>query len=114
MPRQETYCLPKAAFRFVSQHEPFWDIGISTKPIPGTLQEGRAPFQTTHWTSVLQAGKAESDESARKVLAVFCEAYWPRLYTFLRRRSYSPGDAQDIVQGFFEYLVEQNICEMTK
>src|SRR6187431_391784 len=72
-----------------------------TKPIPGTLQEGGTPFQTTHWTVVLQAGVAESDEARRKALAAFCEAYWPPLYTFLRRRGYSPGDAQDIVQGFF-------------
>jgi DNA-directed RNA polymerase specialized sigma24 family protein len=78
------------------------------------LQEGRAPFQTTHWTVVLQAGRAGSQEAAPEALAAFCEAYWPRLYTFLRRRGYSPGDAQDIVQGFFEHLLEQNICEMTK
>ena len=47
-------------------------------------------------------------KSARKALAAFCEAYWPPLYTFLRRRGYSPADAQDIVQGFFEHLFEQN------
>jgi DNA-directed RNA polymerase specialized sigma24 family protein len=78
------------------------------KPIPGTLQEGGVPFQTTHWTVVLQAGAAESDEPARKAIAAFCEAYWPPLYTFLRRRGYSPADAQDIVQGFFEHLFQHN------
>jgi DNA-directed RNA polymerase specialized sigma24 family protein len=56
----------------------------------------------------LQAGKAESDEAARKALAVFCDAYWAPLYTFVRRRGYSSGDAQDVVQGFFEHLFEQN------
>jgi hypothetical protein len=60
------------------------------------LQEGGAPFQTTHWTVVLEAGKAESDGAARKALAIFSETYWPPLYTFVRRRGYSPGDAQDI------------------
>jgi hypothetical protein len=30
------------------------------------LQEGGEPFQTTHWTAVLQAGKAESDGSSKK------------------------------------------------
>jgi RNA polymerase sigma-70 factor (ECF subfamily) len=49
---------------------------------------------------VLQAGKAESDESARKALSIFSESYWPPLYTFVRRRGYSPTDAQDIVQAF--------------
>src|SRR4029077_12887198 len=42
MPRQETYCLPKAAFSFVSQNQSPQDIELSTKPIPGTLQEGGA------------------------------------------------------------------------
>ena len=79
-----------------------------TKPTPGTLQEGGAPFETTHWTVVLQASKSASDEAARKALAVFSEAYWPPLYTFVRRRGYSPADAQDLVQGFFVHLFEQN------
>jgi hypothetical protein len=81
---------------------------IPTKPIPGTLQEVGAPFQTTHWTVVLQASKTESDDQARRALAAFCEAYWPPLYTFVRRCRYSPGDAQDIVQGFFEHIFEHN------
>lgn len=76
--------------------------------MPGTLQEGGAPFHTTHWTVVLQAGKAEADEAARKALATFSETYWPPLYTFVRRRGYSPSDAQDLVQGFFEHLLEKN------
>jgi len=49
---------------------------LATKAIPGTLQEGGAPFQTTHWTVILQAGQAEADESARKALATFSETYW--------------------------------------
>ena len=56
----------------------------------------------------MQAGGAESDESRRKALASFSEAYWPPLYTFVRRRGYSPADAQDIVQAFFVQLLEQN------
>lgn len=76
--------------------------------MPGTLQEGGAPFQTTHWTVVLQAGKAEADEAARKALATFAETYWPPLYTFVRRRGRSPSDAQDLVQGFFEHVFEKN------
>lgn len=80
-----------------------------TKPVPGTLREGGAPFQTTHWTVVLQASGAESDADARKALATFSEAYWPPLYTFVRRRGYSPTDAPDIIQGFFVHLFEKNI-----
>jgi DNA-directed RNA polymerase specialized sigma24 family protein len=80
----------------------------ATNSIPGTLQDGGAPFQTTHWTVVLQAGRADSDQLARKALAAFTEAYWAPLYTFVRRRGYSSANAQDIVQGFFEHLLEYN------
>ncbi len=55
---------------------------------------------------MLQAGGSQSDEAARNALADFCQGYWPPLYTFARRRGYSAGDAQDIVQGFFEHLFE--------
>ena len=81
------------------------------KPIPGTLQEGGASFQTTHWTVVLQAGQLESSESAQSALSTFCETYWPPLYAFLRHRRYAPADAQDLVQSFFLYLFEKNTLE---
>jgi RNA polymerase sigma-70 factor (ECF subfamily) len=79
-----------------------------TKPVPGTLQEGGASFQTTHWTLILRAGQSESTESTQKALSDFCEAYWPPLYAFLRHRGYSSADAQDLAQAFFAHLLEQN------
>jgi RNA polymerase sigma factor (sigma-70 family) len=57
---------------------------------------------------VLQAGGAESEEVQREALAKFSEAYWPPLYTFVRRRGYTPADAQDVVQAFFVHLFEQD------
>ena len=81
---------------------------LITKPVPGTLQEGGASFQTTHWTVVLRARQSESAESAQAALSTFCEAYWPPLYAFLRHRGHSSADAQDLVQGFFAHLLEQN------
>ena len=56
----------------------------------------------------MEAGQADSDETARKALSTFTEAYWAPLYTFVRRRGYSTADAQDIVQGFFAHLLEHN------
>jgi DNA-directed RNA polymerase specialized sigma24 family protein len=69
------------------------------------LREGGASFQTTHWTLVLHAQQLEPTQSSQEALATFCETYWPPLYAFLRRRGYSPADAQDLVQGFFAYLL---------
>jgi RNA polymerase sigma-70 factor (ECF subfamily) len=77
-----------------------------TRSIPGTLQEGGASFQATHWTVVLRARETESPESA-EALSIFCEAYWPPLYAFLRHRGHASPEAQDLVQGFFAHLLRQ-------
>ena len=57
---------------------------------------------------MLRARETDSTESAQQALAGFCEAYWPPLYSFLRHRGHSSTDAQDLVQGFFAHLLEQN------
>ena len=48
-------------------------------------------------------------EAARIALSDFCEAYWPPLYTFLRRRGHASPEAQDLVQSFFVHLLEENV-----
>src|SRR6266542_2308105 len=78
------------------------------KPIAGTLQEGGAAFQSTHWTLVLRARQSDPTQTGREALSDFCEAYWPPLYTFLRLRGHASPEAQDLVQGFFAHLLEQN------
>ena len=78
--------------------------------IPGTLQEGGATFATTHW-SVVDA--CADDESADSALAKLCQDYWPPLYTFARRRGNSSADAQDLVQGFFAYLLQSKAYAQT-
>ena len=57
---------------------------------------------------MLHAIDEESADSAQQALSGFCEAYWPPLYSFLRHRGFSSADAQDLVQGFFAHLLEQN------
>jgi len=57
---------------------------------------------------VLRAREEDPTESARQALSGFCECYWPPLYSFLRHRGFSSADAQDLVQGFFAHLLEQN------
>ncbi len=78
------------------------------KGVPGTLQEGGVAFASTHWTMVSLAAGSQSPEDAQAALAAFCEAYWPPIYTFLRRRGYTPNDAQDLTQGFFANLLQRN------
>ena len=57
---------------------------------------------------MLRARDDESTESSQEALSGFCEVYWPPLYSFLRHRGFSSADSQDLVQGFFAHLLEQN------
>jgi len=76
---------------------------------PSTFAEvKRQPaFVTTHWSVVLKAGRADTTR-AREALAKLCQTYWYPLYVFVRRRGYSPHDAQDLTQAFFARLLERN------
>ena len=40
-------------------------------------------------------------------MADLCTRYWPPLYVFARGRGRGPEDAQDLVQGFFEHLIQR-------
>jgi RNA polymerase sigma-70 factor (ECF subfamily) len=66
-----------------------------------------ASFATTHWSVVLLAGNPESPQ-ATAALGRLCRAYWYPLYVFVRRQGHTPEDAQDLVQGFFERVLEKN------
>jgi hypothetical protein len=86
-------------YRLAHAEHPRQDL--STKAIPDTLQEGGAPFRTTHWSVVQLAADGQSPEAAQQALADLCQVYWPPLYAFLRHRGYSSNDAQDLTQAFF-------------
>jgi RNA polymerase sigma factor (sigma-70 family) len=67
-------------------------------------------FPTTLWTVVLHAGRDELGQ-VRAALAQLCQAYWYPLYSFVRRRGYSPHDAEDLTQAFFAHLLEKHGLE---
>ncbi len=72
-----------------------------------TTTAGGGWFKTTHWTSVLNAGGADSAQ-AEAALANLCRAYWHPLYAFIRRSGHNPEDAQDLTQEFFARLLEKD------
>ena len=51
-------------------------------------------FMTTHWTAVVAAGRG--DTGAVAALETLCRTYWYPLYAYVRRRAYSPADAEDM------------------
>jgi RNA polymerase sigma-70 factor (ECF subfamily) len=72
----------------------------------GLAQGGPRDFRTTHWSVVLAARNALTDVS-RVALEQLCRAYWLPVYTFIRRRGFSPEDGQDLTQGFFAKMLEK-------
>lgn len=61
-------------------------------------------FQTTHWSLVIGAGRAETRQRSLRLL---CERYWMPLYAYLRRKGHASHDAQDLTQEFFTSLLER-------
>jgi len=83
--------------------------------IPGTLQTGGAAFASTRW-SVVAACNADGildSSQTEAAVAQLCHDYWPPLYSFVRRRGFSPADAQDLVQGFFTHFLQDKIYART-
>ena len=74
----------------------------------GTSQSAAAEFTTTHWSVVLAAGQSTSPAS-QAALEQLCRRYWYPLYAYARRHGYSPEDAQDLTQSFFERLLERDL-----
>jgi len=82
----------------------------STSPDLAETEGSPAPspvFATTHWSVVLSAGR-NGTTRARDALAGLCETYWPALHAYVRRRGFSPHDAEDLTQEFFARLLEHN------
>ncbi len=66
----------------------------------------RSTFVTTHWSVVVKAGRSDTTR-AHQALSHLCETYWYPLYTYVRKRGYSPEDTQDLTQEFFARLLER-------
>jgi RNA polymerase sigma factor (sigma-70 family) len=75
---------------------------------PPTAAAGPETFPSTHWSVVLAAEQGSSP-TAQAALEKLCRAYWYPLYVYVRRRGYSPEDAQDLTQSFFERLLERDL-----
>jgi RNA polymerase sigma factor (sigma-70 family) len=70
-------------------------------------------FATTHWSVVLAAGQGGS-RGSQTALEKLCCIYWPPLYAYVRRRKFSPEDAQDLTQEFFARFLAGNYLESVR
>jgi len=75
-----------------------------------TGQPAQGPdFPTTHWTLVARA--RQGGEVKQAALEELCRLYWYPIYAFLRRRGYPQHDAEDLTQGFFVKVLNDETFE---
>lgn len=60
----------------------------------------------TLWTLIMAARDA-SGSGQEAALARLCEIYWHPLYAFVCRQHFTPHQAEDLTQAFFEQLFER-------
>ncbi|HWH70821.1 MAG TPA: sigma factor, partial [Candidatus Sulfotelmatobacter sp.] len=86
----------------------------SQHPAQGSGETARPVFATTHWSVVLAAAASETTR-AQQALSRLCGAYWYPLYAYIRRRGYTPQDAEDLTQEFFARLLQEKaLCQLTR
>jgi len=78
---------------------------MQEKVEPPSQNPGRT-FATTHWSVVLAARDGDPT-TVRRALEHLCSIYWPPIYAFLVRDGHRPAEAEDLTQGFFAHLLEQ-------
>jgi len=78
-----------------------------------SVARNAAQFATTHWSVVLAAGDSASPRS-QEALEKLCRQYWFPLYAFVRRAGNSQEDSEDLIQGFFLYVLERHVIDKAK
>jgi len=63
-------------------------------------------FTETRWSVIARASGVPS-APAVEALNQLCRTYWFPVYAYVRKRGYSPHDAQDLTQEFFLRLIEK-------
>lgn len=67
-------------------------------------------FPDTRWSLIARVRSDDPAESS-EALAEICRDYWMPLYQFLRIQGDSKEQAEDVVQGFFEKVIEKGWLE---
>jgi len=78
-------------------------------PINSRRDQGCDPdFTTTHWSLVL-AVMDTAPARAFDALEKLCARYWFPIYAFIRRHGYDAHQAEDLTQGFFQFVIERQM-----
>lgn len=81
---------------------------MDSKQEDGSASPARANagFEDTRWTALVEMAANPSSPQAGEALERLCRTYWPPVYAFLRRNGHSSADAEDLCQGFFVHLLQ--------
>ncbi|MEZ5328654.1 MAG: hypothetical protein R3F19_26715 [Verrucomicrobiales bacterium] len=72
-----------------------------------STESGNGKFPDTRWSLIVSA-RAENSMIVSRALQELCQLYWMPVYCYIRRRGSSPEDAEDLTQGFFMILQQQD------
>lgn len=73
------------------------------------MHEGHNPeFTTTNWSGVSAVMDA-APERAFEALERLCTRYWFPIYAFIRRQGHPVHEAEDLTQGFFQFVIERQM-----
>lgn len=68
-----------------------------------------SPFPQTQWTALVKVCRDGSPDRRRVALEALCRDYWLPLYSFARKSGQRRQDAEDLTQGFFQYLLDREL-----
>lgn len=77
------------------------------------IQSRTDGFNTTNWSLVLAAA-GDAPAQARDAMQRLCSRYWFPVYAFVRRRGSEVHQAEDLTQGFFEYVIERQVFQRAR
>jgi DNA-directed RNA polymerase specialized sigma24 family protein len=90
----------------ISMQRDNWTLGRpNLKADHSSLGDDQYRFHTTRWSVVLLSARNHLPDF-QVALSELYRIYWYPLYGYVRRRGYSPEEAQDLTQGFFLHLLE--------
>ncbi len=75
--------------------------------------DGHASFPATQWTLIRRV-QSGSEEDAAHAMEEVCRQYWYSIYAFARSNGFSPHDAEDLTQIFFQRLVSSETIQAAR
>jgi RNA polymerase sigma factor (sigma-70 family) len=84
-----------------------WLNRLAMPFLPPNREPAQQGFPATRWTLIRKACAAGEESGSLDALQQLCLNYWFPLYAWARHSRWSDEDAQDLIQSFFEQLIEK-------